>query len=307
MAWTGSFVVTLWGRSWFNDDGAEAMTNGASYELLTDTWATFPHDHVPGEVDGYVRCAGRIFASSGAALYRHSPEDNRDQRMSDAPVSSLPILLCDDDHSLVVVGSNAGPDALPRVLAYRIQADEWETLSLEPNLTPRTAGGAALGGRHLYLYGGYDPTTQQPLAAGERADLETGNVTQLSDVDAPSPRVEPHVAWTGDELIVWGGKHLWDGAIYSPNDDSWRYVSEPAVPLQLRYAARVVRLWLGQHLFVYTRSGDAHVGGLFDPETDSWHPVGLGPHYYWGEAVWTGEEVVLHEGSGAIWSPPISH
>lgn len=126
----------------------------------------------------------------------------------------------------------------------------------------------------------------------------------------PSPlaaREGPASAWTGRELIIWGGARYEglgttsvsvpyaDGAAYDPETGRWRGLA-PA-PLEARAGAAAV--WTGRELLVVggftsepiTAATD---GAAYDPVEDSWRPIAPLPQP--GEpagAVWTGRELVL--------------
>lgn len=65
---------------------------------------------------------------------------------------------------------------------------------------------------------------------------------------APAP-VVPRIAWTGQEMLVWGGqsgsRYFDDGAAYDPAPDRWRAL--PASPLAARFTFAV---WSGTQMLV---------------------------------------------------------
>lgn len=116
-------------------------------------------------------------------------------------------------------------------------------------------------------------------------------------------------AWTGSELIIWGGwnetpgeenfsdetaRYFADGAAYDPAHRTWRTLA-PA-PGSGRADAKAV--WTGKEVVVL---GGRNADGVFsdglayDPAADDWRPVGEGPlgSSLPGDAVWTGSEIVL--------------
>lgn len=139
-----------------------------------------------------------------------------------------------------------------------------------------------------------------------------------------SARQRPVSAWTGEELLVWGGRvalrgHWFaDGAAYDPAADEWRAL--PPAPLRARAGASGV--WTGTELVVWGGSGAADApdpaagdsdapelatttqsfadGAAYNPSTDRWRPLAPAPLSPRREApaVWTGSEVVVWGGSG---------
>jgi N-acetylneuraminic acid mutarotase len=99
-----------------------------------------------------------------------------------------------------------------------------------------------------------------------------------------SPRSESVVAWTGKEMLVWGGQkqgsltgfgdEFSDGALYDPAKNSWKPMTK--WPLAERYGARAV--WTGSRLVVWGGASDAAGedpppladGAVYDPSDNRW-------------------------------------
>jgi hypothetical protein len=109
-------------------------------------------------------------------------------------------------------------------------------------------------------------------------------------------------AWTGSELLIWGGfsgdccvpseMFLDDGAAFDPATGRWRVL--PASPLSERAPFSV---WTGRELIVWG-SRDRTVrhldGAAYYPDTNTWRPIADGPiELTDGSAVWTGEEMIV--------------
>ena len=115
-------------------------------------------------------------------------------------------------------------------------------------------------------------------------------------------------AWTGSEVLVWGGTRmgrdfepvpLRGGAAYTPATDSWREI--PRAPI--RGGSGYSATWTGFEMIVWGdrdrgRSTKGNRGAAFDPVTDTWRRIPAGPlaaradHF----AVWTGTELVVWGG-----------
>ena len=128
-------------------------------------------------------------------------------------------------------------------------------------------------------------------------------------------------AWTGKELLVWGGQNcagaecpssrafrVADGAAYDPAKNSWRRMA--ASPLEARDGAAAA--WTGTELVVWGgRSRDSSVGdgAAYDPAKDRWRPIAGSPLGVAGDSasVWTGRELLVWGGddraSGAAYDP----
>jgi hypothetical protein len=147
-----------------------------------------------------------------------------------------------------------------------------------------------------------EPPTPPPAPASDPfASLPVG-WTELPE--PPEIRCCSVDAWTGSELLIWGG-HV--GQTDESLDTGWRYDAEagewrpmPASPLGARSQAAGV--WTGRELLVwggadyrtdYPYDG-YNDGAAFDPATDRWRM--LPPPPIDGRqplAVWTGEEMIV--------------
>jgi hypothetical protein len=155
------------------------------------------------------------------------------------------------------------------------------------------------------VYTGF--SDEDPLDDGYLLDPLTGSADELSAAPLAA-RAFPAVAWTGSELIVWGGWDLHDGffddgAAYDPASDQWRPL--PQAPIEARMPFSV---WTGSELLVWgSRIRDKRLvdGAAFDPAADSWRQIADAPlELTDGTAVWTGKEVIvfgaaLHGGNQA--------
>ena len=143
----------------------------------------------------------------------------------------------------------------------------WQVISTIGAPSRRRGYGAVWSGQELLVWGGnlvgVGPQQDQLLGDGARYDPATDQWRALPIAGAPSPRQNPEVAWTGQELLVWGG-------LASQGAGS----SVPAVPLA--------------------------TGSRYDPRQDAWTPMATdgGPPGAWGGAfalsrgllVWQGVE-----------------
>ena len=96
-----------------------------------------------------------------------------------------------------------------------------------------------------------------PVAPGDWQAMASGPLT---------PREDSATAWTGTELLVWGGRvrdrldTLDDGAAYEPVGDRWREL--PASPLSSRGSPAAV--WTGREFFLWGGAGAQTVTGEQD-------------------------------------------
>lgn len=145
----------------------------------------------------------------------------------------------------------------------------------------------------------------------------------------PSPlsrRADALTAWTGRELLVWGGRGSLsdacavdvttnvascgesvrlDGAAFDPAAGRWRLLAPGPLPAGRGSEMEVSGVWTGRELVVLSLRQGATGGAAYDPEADRWRtiaPVPLLPRRGYAVA-WTGSEVVVG-GGGPIPAPP---
>lgn len=154
------------------------------------------------------------------------------------------------------------------------------------------AGGSLLAARVFLRGDGGRTASSNPWA-----ELPPG-WTQLPS--PPFERSDPATAWTGEELILWGGgtdynaNFFGDGAAYSPVAGRW----EPIADGPLAARADPSSVWTGSELLIwggFGRSGLLTDGAAYDPEADSWRMLPPAPWIPPGPAahVWTGRELVV--------------
>ena len=116
---------------------------------------------------------------------------------------------------------------------------------------------------------------------------------------APAPddgRLEVASAWSGQEVLVWGGYRgltkLGDGLAYDPSEDRWRAI--PTAPIKPGFAEGA---WTGREFLVVSSEAEA---AAWDPAIQRWRRLSDAPLPPGAmESVWTGTEfLVLGIGDG---------
>ncbi len=147
----------------------------------------------------------------------------------------------------------------------------------------RTGTAVAWTGREVLVVGGAFATGSGVSldAAREGAAYDPAADTWRELAPFPlAPRRAAAAAWTGRELVVWGGVGragvLADGAAYDPAADTWRELAPS--PLSPRGGAGAV--WTGTEVLVLG-GGDLAAGladgAAYDPAADTWRPVPAAP------------------------------
>jgi hypothetical protein len=137
-------------------------------------------------------------------------------------------------------------------------------------------------------------------ASGFAFDTRTGLWQAMPEAPLAG-RIHPAHAWTGTELLVWGGRSAgqprteWfaDGAAYNPQTGVWRVL--PPAPISARAP---MFAWTGRELVVWgTVERGLQTppdGAAYDPATDAWRPIAAAPiELTDASPVWTGREIIV--------------
>src|SRR5262249_12326650 len=152
---------------------------------------------------------------------------------------------------------------------------------------------------------------ERRLDDGARYDPVADRWRPITTRGAPSFLLGARAAWTGNELIVWGGeltspdqRSRPTGGRYDPAADTWRPMSPEGAP-PARFDPALV--WTGKELIVWGGAADGgdHLsplqdGARYDPVADRWRPLTAqdapGPRYR-PAGLWTGQELIVWSGA----------
>jgi len=192
-----------------------------------------------------------------------------------------------------------GPTPLPAVDLASELPEGWSELPAPPEV--RSGAATAWTGSHLLVWGGseYVGSNEDPDADGFAFDAATHRWEPLP----PSPlegRSGTAFAWTGRELLIWGGwdggfrdpPYFGDGAAFDPGAGTWRMLSPAPIAGRTPFS-----VWTGEELIVWgstDRSQRMRDGAAYDPASDSWTKIAEAPvDITDGSAVWTGQEMIV--------------
>jgi hypothetical protein len=185
---------------------------------------------------------------------------------------------------------------------------QWRAVSLLQAPSARAGHAAVWTGSEMLIWGGREGWDLANFKEnGGRYQLSANLWRPLSAVNAPRHRSEMVSVWTGTEMIVWGGQAekselLGDGGRYHPATDRWLAIaSSPLAPPRLMPFA----VWTGEELVVWggyvsTSPNCLNSGFRYHPGRNVWRPIsqsGAPAGRAWGEAVWTGTEVLVWGGT----------
>lgn len=221
-AWTGSKMI-LWG-------GVGGSGNGKLYDPATDKWTTMSSVGAPSDRyrfagiwtgSEFIVWGGLVSAGlNDGAIY--NPATDTWRPMSDSPLDVR------YDHSAVWTGTEmiiqggAGNGYYDDGARYNPATDTWTPMPFSP-LGKASQHGAVWTGTEMIIYGGYDGGN---VHGGARYNPVSNTWKSISPGTGTfGPRYRPLVAWTGFEMIIWGGGNsvsgLNDGVRYNPATDTW--------------------------------------------------------------------------------------
>ncbi len=179
----------------------------------------------------------------------------------------------------------------------------WSDLPAPPEV--RSEAASAWTGHDLLIWGGYVFEGSGDKPPNDDGFMFDGDTRSWSAMPASplSPRSAAASAWTGSELLIWGGWDgtdegatpgvLGDGAAYDPAAASWRML--PPAPILGRAP---LSAWTGRELIVWgsgMRTPDLpRDGAAYDPAQDRWRAIAPAPiELSDATAVWTGREMIV--------------
>ncbi len=159
-------------------------------------------------------------------------------------------------------------------------------------------------GQEMIVWGGlgiglFDALSYPP--DGGRYDPIADTWEPTSMEDSPTPREFHAAVWTGDEMLVYGGRGPFatsgsgiflqnNGAAYEPVSDTWNPISSPTL---VNGFQDPLSFWTGELMIVWADDE----GQLYRRATDSWQPMSTtGRPDAQGSASWTGEEMIVWGG-----------
>ncbi|MDP9327967.1 MAG: hypothetical protein M3P10_07150 [Actinomycetota bacterium] len=193
------------------------------------------------------------------------------------------------------------PSGPPPAVDLSTLPEGWTELAAPPEI--RTGAAQVWTGSELLVWGG------TPSTGSERP--ENDGIAYVAATDSweeipPAPiaaRSYAASAWTGTELLVWGGWDgswsgnepgtLGDGAAYDPATHRWREL--PPAPIDARVP---LFAWTGDELIVWGtsfRTDDRPLdGAAYEPASDSWRSIADGPiELTDATGAWTGSEMIV--------------
>jgi N-acetylneuraminic acid mutarotase len=320
--WTGREMIV-----WSGGDGGR-------YNPSTDTWSAMaPTSQRWGHVAvwtgstmviwggwHYVPCpycpGGRNFEYLNTGE-RYDPVRNVWIGMSSAgaPYLVSDLLTAWTGHFMLVLDNGGTRNAGG---LYDPSTDHWTPTATIADSLPRQGSSLVWTGSQAILWGGAMDTDRgwAPANTGGRYDPWSDTWTPTAASGPGSQRSDHSAVWTGNEMVVWGGKsltsygYLDSGGRYDPAVDSWTGMTAVGAPVP---RSGHTALWTGGEMLVwggFGSDGNLGSGGRYDVGLDRWTAISLAgaPSPRTGHvAVWTGHRMVVWGGttdqSGGAYDP----
>ncbi len=178
----------------------------------------------------------------------------------------------------------------------------WTDLPAPPEV--RTGAATAWTGTELLVWGGFTGFDEHAVSVEGLVFNAISRTWSVLPSGPLAARTLAASAWTGTELLVWGGWNgvsgpefaedfFDDGAAYDPGSGTWRPL--PRAPIDARAPLSV---WTGRELLVWGTSlrveDRPRDGAAYDPATDTWRVIPEAPiELTDATAVWTGQEMIV--------------
>jgi N-acetylneuraminic acid mutarotase len=203
-------------------------------------------------------------------------------------------------------GTNPDDDQENSGGRYDPVTDSWTATSVTEAPEARSAHATVWTGSRMIVWGGRvgEFPGALPLASGGAYDPASDTWLATATDDAPRARYDHAAVWTGNEMIVWGGRNeiaeLAEGKRYDPATDQWISMSDASVAARSSFSA----VWSGSEMLVVGRP--AGIAERYDPTTDTWQTtsnINDPPGLYYPASVWTGTEWFVWARGGFRYDP----
>ena len=231
--WTGSEMIVWGGRdccTWFNTGGrydpdTESWTATSTINAPERRWA-HTAEWIGSEMIVWGGTNQTIFLNTGG---RYNPGADSWTPTANAPLGRYAHTAIWSGTEMIVWGgvdstfndSNTGD-------RYNPTGDSWTPISTINAPSARDSHTAVWTGSEMVVWGGEFGEPPVSLDTGGRYSVGTDSWTATSIANAPHARDHHTAAWTGTEMIIWGGAY-WAGNDRVLLNTGGRYCAQPAV------------------------------------------------------------------------------
>lgn len=310
--WTGQEML-VWGGYLGSDNYA---ASGGRYAPSSDSWTTVSTFGAPSARQSHSAVwTGTemiVWGGLGSNGYLNSGGRYEPTAQLWSTIASSGAPSARSDHAcvwtgsrMVIWGGRGAAGYFGDGAIFNPSANQWTALSLSGGPEARHSASALWSGARVLIWGG--ETANGVVNSGARLLLGTDGTPQqwqtVATASAPSARIAHSAIWTGQKMIVWGGRSgssfFSDGALYDPETDTWTALPSTGAPAS---RAGHVALWTGTEMLVFggeDASGALATGGAFDPTTSQWRTLSASGNPTArsdAEAVWSGTELLVFGG-----------
>lgn len=306
--WTGSKWL-IWGGMVNGGDTAN-VSDGAMFDPALNTWTKMATTGAPSTRREFVVVwtgSQAIYQGGfgGSALRngaRFDPVSNTWTSMTDEPrvPRTRHTAIWTGSRMIIFGGLHQDGSHWTHGNAYDPVTDKWQAISDNGVPAGRCDHAAVWTGSEMLIFGGRNSAY---LATGAR--YNPANDTWTPMLPAPYPTAHAAYAWTGKELVVWGGigpTGSWASnhqtQKYNPISNTW--INGNSGSFRGRYVMAFV--WTGRELVIWGGANDVtnynDDGARLDPETMTWKALPrlpLGDHDAF--SVWTGQQMLVTQGA----------
>ncbi len=316
--WTGGQMIVWGGCGGFG--AVICFNDGALYDPYADTWSPMSSAGAPTTRAGmaYVWSGSSLIVWGGSTetgptdmggIYDPVADAWQATTLVGAPSARSDPSSVWTGSRLIVWGGSDGETNLATGGAYDPTSNQWNAIPTSNAPSPRRLHSAVWSGSRMIVWGGATSgTLTLPLATGGRYDPATNSWSPTETYGHPQSRFGSTVAWTGSEMILWGGRDstgpLDSGLRYDPVLDAWSAIATHAAPVARSNHSAV---WTGGVMVVWGGYTDIQgetivverTGGRYNPVSDTWQSTrtqGAPVARYNHSAVWSGSRMLAYGG-----------
>lgn len=175
------------------------------------------------------------------------------------------------NHLVAVYGGENAKGPISDGAIYDINSNGWVTMMGPGAPSPRIKPVVYfLSETKILVWGGRTRTNlgyEIALSDGAIYDIDIHSWSPISTVQAPSPRIDPEVIWTGTELFVIGGripgsvnaKAVQTSAKYTPATDTWS-----SIPTPIEDVIFMSSIYVDGHIIIYGHNNELQIFRVSD-------------------------------------------
>ena len=310
--WSGQEMV-VWGGYLGSDNYA---SSGGLYAPNSDSWTSVSTFSAPSARQSHSAVwSGTemiVWGGFGSSGYLNSGGRYQPSAQLWTAIATSGAPSARSDHAcvwtgsrMIVLGGRGSTGYLADGALYDPTANQWTALTLSGAPEARHSAAAIWTGNRLVVWGG--EAASGPVNSGGRLLFDASGAPQqwqtVATASAPSARIGHSAVWTGQKMIVWGGRngnsYFGDGALYDPATDAWTALPTSGAP-----SARSshIALWTGTEMLVFggeDANGALATGAAYDPTANKWRALstsGSPTARSDAKAVWSGTELLVFGG-----------